>query len=444
MLSAVFTLLISCSAMPDSLVVNTSLLTQNGSNRATAYHDSDKVVDTKEYLFVTFLEYISGSEIVTVKRFNKETSSWDQSYSFKNIKDNHGGASLVMDSKGFLHIIYGSHNSPLKYSYSVKPYDINNWKVPQLLSGNYTYPSMVINDKDELFLVARVDKRKSNWSLALLTKKPSQSLWSKPKTILNSNYQNWRNKSFKESDFSVSNGYVRFGKYLSIDEKGILHITLQYFEYVPRGVKTFSKNSKNTSTYLVGHIYSDDGGKTWIGRNSSPISSTLAIKDITLINGADTPENAKSNFSSGQHIVHNQKIYFLYSKSFGDSWKFYIASSSFPYTSWQEQEVRHPKYYLRSPAAISIYDDKLYFSANALPRLVADNRKGKFLPDYNRVVTGYTSLEGNSPINYITYDTISLPSWLPHLSKNGSNLWSMFTQGKRDANGSKVYIYKVK
>ena len=419
------------------------MLSSQGSSRATAYHDSDKIINTKDYLFVTFLEHSNGSEKVIIKRLNKKSSIWDQEYSFNNVKDNHGGAALVIDSKGFIHIIYGSHNSPLSYSKSNEAYSVASWGELEILKGNFTYPSLAIDKMDNLYLVARKDVRKSNWSLELLRKNSTTDSWGSGKTILVSNYMNWRNKSFKEEDFSVSNGYVRFGKYLSISESNTLHLTFHYFEYVPKGVKTFSNIKNNSSTYLVGHIFSEDQGKTWVGNNSSIAKENLQISEVNLIDGNFNPELAKPNFSAGQHVTDGSKIYFLYSQHYGEYTKQFIASSDYPYKTWNKYEIVHPQYYLRAPGNITLKGNTLFFNLNAIPKDIADNRLGRDLSLHSKIITGKinTDLKGN-PYFFENYN-VQYPNWLPQMSKSGEDIWIMLTQGKRDSNSSNVHAIKI-
>lgn len=434
-----------CTSCATRVIENSSniMLTSQGSSRATAYHDSDKMVNTKDYLFVTYLEHFNGAEKVVVKRFNKKTSIWDEEYTFKNVKDNHGGGALVIDSKGFIHIIYGSHNSPLRYNKSNESYSVASWGELEILKGNYTYPSLAIDKNDNLYLVVRKDVRKSNWSLELLKRNATNDSWGSAKTILVSNYKNWRNKSFKEEDFSVSNGYVRFGKYLSVSEFNTLHLTFHYFEYVPKGVKTFSNIKNNSSTYLVGHIFSEDGGNTWVGGNSRVAKENLQIGEVNLIDGDFNPELAKSNFSAGQHVTDGSKIHFLYSKHYGKYTKQYIASSDYPYRTWNKHEIIHPQFYLRAPGSISLKGDTLFFNLNAIPKDIADNRLGRDLSLHSKIITGKINTDLTGNLDFFENYYVEYPSWLPQMSKSGEDLWIMFTQGKRNSNSTRVHTIKI-
>lgn len=441
-LLSIFLLTLSCSAIQSNRSISTHLLTSTGSSRATAYHDSDKIVNTEKYLFVTYLENLDGEEIVVVKRFNKKQNIWDEKTKFKNIKDDHGGASLVLDKSGYLHIIYGSHNSPLSYRKANNFKSIISWTSPVYLTGNYTYPSLVVDNDNNLLLVARKDKRKDNWSLVLLKKCYDRDTWEPEKEILTSNYNNWLNKSFSSKDFSISNGYVRFGKYFSVSGSNNLHITFQYFEYVPKGVKTYQSNSKNSATYLVGHIFSNDGGVSWVGQDGTS-KKTLNISEVKLIDGKYNPSNVESNFSSGQHYINNDIIYFLYSKHYREETKLYLATSEYPYNNWKKKEIISDYYYLRAPATITSSNGRLYFSANAIPRDIYDNRSNKYLPSYSKIVTGNIALDLSDDVLYYDYKHIDLPSWLPQMSKSGESVWSMFTQGPRNKKLTKVYLIKV-
>lgn len=86
------------------------LLSSEGSERATAYNDSNKIVHFADKLHVTWLDDIQGQSYVKVRTFDKNSRSWGQIYTVDEARDNHGGAVMIADKDGYLHIVYYPHS----------------------------------------------------------------------------------------------------------------------------------------------------------------------------------------------------------------------------------------------------------------------------------------------------------------------------------------------
>lgn len=70
--------------------------------------------------------------------------------------DAHNGPAIVADSQGFLHVVFGSHQKPFKYTVSRRPNDPGAWTQPVELRNKHTehetYVSLVIDKADTLHL----------------------------------------------------------------------------------------------------------------------------------------------------------------------------------------------------------------------------------------------------------------------------------------------------
>jgi len=305
-----------------------------------------------------------------------------------------------------------------------------------------TYPSLVINKNDDLFLAARSDVRKSNWSIRLFTKPSQSSSWSTGTDVVSSDFLKWK-KAYGKSSMSVSNGYSRFGKYLSVNDNDEIHLTFHYFEYVPKSIKTFSNNKVNSSSHFVGHTFSKNKGLSWSNKQGSFQKETLYLKDVTIISGNNDPSKVNCNYSAGQHFYQDGKLYFFYSKHYGVQTTLHLASSLHPYNKWDEVEIKNKDYYLRAPVAVS-QGSKTLFAVNAIPKNVYINgRPPSNLPLKSRIILGElttSSLE----IKWDKGNEVENPSWLPQLSNQSNDIWFMVTQGERESNATKVIINKVK
>ena len=59
-----------------------------------------------------------------------------------------------LDSRGYLHMVMGGHNSPLQYQRSLRPHDASAW-TPVQAFGRNTYPVLMCGPDDTLHLTAR-------------------------------------------------------------------------------------------------------------------------------------------------------------------------------------------------------------------------------------------------------------------------------------------------
>ena len=105
-------------------------------------------------------------------------------YNFGYTNDQHDTMDLVMDSSGYLHVIYGGtyNNSHTYYTKSTNPYDISAWAATTDLGR--LLGSMVIDKNDRLHMFASTfdDGSPSPRKMVYLTK-PSGSAWSS-RTVL--------------------------------------------------------------------------------------------------------------------------------------------------------------------------------------------------------------------------------------------------------------------
>jgi formylglycine-generating enzyme required for sulfatase activity len=105
--------------------------------------------------------------------------------------DGHNLPSIEADSKGYLHVLLGSHHDPFIYFRSKTPYDISQWTVPEkigypktkMAEGSYTYIGIICDPFDNLHLTAR-------WAGAgyknylVYIKKPAGKSWLKQKILV--------------------------------------------------------------------------------------------------------------------------------------------------------------------------------------------------------------------------------------------------------------------
>ena len=86
-----------------------------------------------------------------------------QSNEHANKPDSHCQPVITVDSKGFLHVILGTHHSPFKYTRSNQPDSTAGWSKPESFGvlkkkageGSYTYPSINCDPQDNIHVISR-------------------------------------------------------------------------------------------------------------------------------------------------------------------------------------------------------------------------------------------------------------------------------------------------
>ena len=127
-------------------------LSDSGSDRATRYRFSNKVVTLDEITHVAWLDWESEAMIAT---YDQTAETWAQPVHVGSGADNHGGPALAIDSSGYLHMIYGPHHGPLQYAVSTAPNDASSWTTMPSFGQYATYPSVVIDANDTVHVAIR-------------------------------------------------------------------------------------------------------------------------------------------------------------------------------------------------------------------------------------------------------------------------------------------------
>lgn len=139
------------------------------------------------YKGVTYVAYQGPLEDPYVAAFNHETGKWAGPYKAgislmgkapgKKI-DNHGKPTLVVDSQGYIHLVFGGHggtkdlgenplgnyhNGKQIHVISKNPEDISSWEVVDNVSPFGTYSQFLKMDNGDIYLFFRHGAHRSNW-----------------------------------------------------------------------------------------------------------------------------------------------------------------------------------------------------------------------------------------------------------------------------------------
>lgn len=146
--------------------------------------------------------------------------------------DGHNSSVIVADSKGFLHVVLGTHWHSMPYLKSKRPWDISEWEAPEYIgAGNnndysfdgLSYAGFIIDNQDRLYLIARGRSTKYvgkptgrgnpvDYSLVAFVKAPGKE-WTKRMDII------------VPGHLFYSNYYQK----VSLDRKGRVYLAYLYY-----------------------------------------------------------------------------------------------------------------------------------------------------------------------------------------------------------------------
>jgi hypothetical protein len=239
--------------------MNTTLqLSDQGADRASAYHMSTKFAFDGHSLWVTWL---ANPYQVRLSQVCPRTWRVLAEVPLVQGYDNHCGASLVMQDAGRLHVIAGAHHQAFIHRFSSSPADPHAWSLPHAVGKLATYPSTAI-DPENRYLHLAYRSSSDPWTLVYQRAELSADppVWSKGiRTLLR----------------APSKGYCYWTNSLAITPDGTLHLLAEFYKQhiSPAG---FSP--------AVTHVYSPDHGATWHHTDNRPLDTMPSgLEQVTPI-----------------------------------------------------------------------------------------------------------------------------------------------------------------
>lgn len=230
----------SPSVLGEVTLKEEGILSSTGSNRATAYSDTNTIIQYKEKIYFTWQEIHDHQFKVVLSSYSPSNNEFFKPVRIGDSYDNHGVASIAIDSSGYLHVVYYPHSHPIKYKASTKPVaDTKNLEFSdtELVGGHITYPKIIFDQKDELYLFGRKSKNQIGpdplYKYGFFKKNNKDSTWQPFKTILTSDYP----------------GYAHFSASIVVDKANTLHFHFRTHEN--SSSKLYGKKQK--TAYLKMH-----------------------------------------------------------------------------------------------------------------------------------------------------------------------------------------------
>lgn len=230
----------------DIAMIKPIVLTEDGCDRATAYHMSNKIVRRDDGVFITWLDSSYKNIVARVEPDTGEVTA--RKYVGQGF-DNHCGAAMTMSSDGRLHIVCGSHHTGLLYRAGDDPADPHSWGIPEATGSTATYPSMVCDLEDNLHLAHRTKGKGAHdlWGVCYL-KRTANSPWG--------------------YSFLLTQAPAPLYSYptncLTVGPDGTLHVVIEWY-------KTWPNNAEPPRTMAVSHLQTRDGMQ-WFHTDGRPVS----------------------------------------------------------------------------------------------------------------------------------------------------------------------------
>ncbi|NKB70280.1 MAG: hypothetical protein GKR89_24685 [Candidatus Latescibacteria bacterium] len=217
-------------------------LSARGSDRATGYGLSAKLVRRDDRLFVGWLdapEQVGGLAQIRLGVCETGSGQLLQTQTLGEGIDNHCGPALALDGGGRLHVLIGAHHGPFLYRWSDNPEDPASWSPAEPLGPADTYPSLVVDAEGTLHLIQRVKDRR--WQLWYRRRRPGALQWEAPVVLA----------------VSPTPGYNHFMQSFTVGPTGHLHALFQFH---------FSEDGQAAHCRGRAAVYlrSEDGGDSWI------------------------------------------------------------------------------------------------------------------------------------------------------------------------------------
>jgi hypothetical protein len=157
----------------------------NGGSSPAAYY----------YNGVTYVTWQGANLGIYVASYTYSTGTWSAPvFVAPNplTNDDHGAPAITVDNNGYIHIMYGAHNSAQKYVKSTNPGDISAWTAmpdPVSATRGATYPQLLKDSSGYLHLIyrsARVgDPTYNDFVEDIVTSTDGGATWSAPQDVIN-------------------------------------------------------------------------------------------------------------------------------------------------------------------------------------------------------------------------------------------------------------------
>ena len=225
-----------------ALPANHAKLSETGSERGTA-GIGNKIVTVDGMTHAVWQESDAAGYYSVAASRDNATGQWSAPVRLDSGVDNHARPCITVDGDGYLHVLIGGHNTPLKYLRSVKAGDTAAW-TPTQSFGKGTYPSLLCHPDGTLVVSVRPSgSGKGRTGADLYIRMAGATAWIHRPLVFE-----------REPKYE---GYAGYNTALAWGPEGkTLHLAADVYE----GHGVYEDRGTNQ---LVMYMVSDDLGETW-------------------------------------------------------------------------------------------------------------------------------------------------------------------------------------
>lgn len=430
---------------------NLYLLSLNGSSRATAYPNLNKIDNIGELFFISWLGIDKNIFKPNITYFNIKNKKFGKTFIIDKSFDNHGVPSILVDKKNRINMFYYPHSHHIKHAIGTFSNDsILSWDLKKSLGNYLTYPNPVYQKDSGILLFSR---------------KTVNIPGPNPLVTYGFHTINKDNSSYRGLFRTNFSGYGAFSSFI-LSDNNKLSIASNFHE------NSFNDTYGNYQT--ISYVESFDGGFSWKKNALEDIKykyiPSLRWKNLMLDNLITSSKSSivylggikKGNYLNIGGLQNNKfgEPQILFLKESIEESKIFIADRNHLNKSWGLKEISKKifplfenkrfsgpmgGYYLnndleifpliiqddiilRDPNLISAWGHK----SNAVVLVISDESSGNFkiLRKFNGNKKGI---------------------WLPYLKVIGNDGFLMFTLGNSkdnpknyNTNKTKVFLFHFK
>lgn len=402
-------------------------LSETGSGRATAYAETNKIVTVGSKTHMAWLDSEGEHFFARIRMYDHETKEWSKVYTLGEAYDNHGGPALTADSQGYLHVVYYPHHHPFRYRQSLKPNDASAWTEEVQFGSKCTYPSMVCDRDDTLYLVCR-ESVDQNWKLNFY-KKTKDGEWSGPLSL----FEGASPKNYKRYQGSLVLGH---------DGKS-LHVAFQCFE------REFDDRA-----YLIGYMESFNGGESWQHRSGRSLILPANPGTVEVVE-MGKPELTTINMRMGSMALDKDAMpWILYSRLDTKPYEAFLATVG-ENDEWIKMPLlpviqKHdPNRGVQTPGSVVFGEDGTMYVAVTTVQ-ANSSYENSFWGDPSDEIVLLVSKDSGKTVEMfdVSKPDDTVPNWLPSMQRsvNSSPIeipFIMYTHGFRGGNNKEIMANEV-
>jgi hypothetical protein len=267
-------LVLPATVVSDTSGVGVYNSSDRGSDRGSGPWPTNAILRHCDKLFATWQGYDPNTKKYTVWVGTNQlgTSTWSTPVALADTMavagyemDNHGYASIIADSAGYLHLLYGPHHAPMLEAISKNPWDASAFRPPVKIAtvnpstwnDRMTYSSIVRDSVGTLHLVYRGRSPANNWRMIYqrgMTSATGTTTWGQPIVLAST-----------ANGANYATGYSLYDGSIAVGRQRTLHVAYQMY-YDASGVAR-----------SWGYLRSSDGGSTWKDWHDVDVTASLPI-----------------------------------------------------------------------------------------------------------------------------------------------------------------------